>query len=176
MSALPTPHTIRNRRWLWFFALLLVAAPFVIAIPIWYNLQQQLTVERLAAAQDLWQEQGPRDYVVEYGLRLEYNPEPGGRIPERFTVRVRGGKFDSAVGPGGRELKREDLLFTTMEDLFTLIRRHIDEDLAAGGRRPFMIAVFGRTDGHVARYRRSVIRTRELFEVEVKLRPWEEKN
>ncbi len=158
------------RRWVWFFVLLALPLPFVITIPIWYNLRQQLDPERLAAARQRWREHGPRDYVVDYAVRHEYNPEPGGRTPERYAVTVRDGKARSVTGAGGRELTPGEYDFATMEELFDLIERQLREAAEEGGRRPFMIGVFGREDGHVARYRRSVVRTRELFEVEAKLR------
>ena len=163
--------TARPRRWLWYFGLLALAAPFAIGVPWWYNLKQQLTPERLAAARRLWEEKGPRDYVAEFAVRLDYNPEPGGRVPRRYLATVRGGKAVSVTDLDGRPLRPGDYEIGTVDELFDLIGRQLREDEAAGGRRPFVVALFGKEDGHVARYRRSVIRTRELFEVVVDIKP-----
>lgn len=159
-----------NRRWAWFFLFLLVVAPFAIAIPIWYNSKQQLTLDRLEAARERWRDKGPRDYVADYSVRHDYNPEPGGRAPERYTVRVRNGQAIEITGPDGKPRPRSEVEFATMDELFAHIERQLREDIAAGGRRPFMVAAFGKEDGHVARYRRSVLATRELYEVEAKLK------
>src|SRR5947209_14709906 len=84
MSALPptdngpvTPsprHPVtRSRRWVWFFLFLAVVPASLLGVEIWFNLHQQLTPEKLAAARARWDKNGPRDYVLDYEVKREYN-------------------------------------------------------------------------------------------------------
>src|SRR5687768_967182 len=74
----PSPRpliTAATRRWVWFFAVLAgLLVPFV-AIQLWFNWRQQLTLERLAEARRRWDEKGPRDYVLKYAVKREHNPD-----------------------------------------------------------------------------------------------------
>jgi hypothetical protein len=163
-SATPSPrHPVtRSRRWVWFFLLVGVLGAAGVSVEIWSNLTQQLTPEQLAGARRRWRDKGPRDYVLEYAVKREYNPDPAGRAPVTYTVHVKDGKVESATA-GERE-------FGSMDDLFDKIERQLDADIAAGGKRNFIRADFDRTDGHVTFYRRSVMATHELLEVVVQLR------
>src|SRR5262249_1098653 len=87
-TASPRP----NRRWIWFFAILLLLTVGGITWEVWYKLRQQLTPEQLTAARQLWNEQGPRDYILKYEIKLEYNPDPAGVAPLKYKVKVRDGK------------------------------------------------------------------------------------
>jgi hypothetical protein len=137
---------------------LLAAA--AITVEVWFNLQQQLRPEELAQARRLWDEKGPRDYVLDYAVKREHNPEPGGSVPEQYTVTVRGGR---ALPSGGHE-------FGSMDDLFDQIEKQLRADREAGGRRPFVKAVFDEHDGHIVHYVHSVMSTRERLEIAVRLR------
>jgi hypothetical protein len=137
---------------------------------VWFNLRQQLTPGRLAEARRLWEENGPRDYVLHYSVKAESTPDPAGPPPMKYTVRVREGRVVSAEGAGGRPLRGGEYEFGSMDDLFDHIERRLTADREAGGRPPFVTATFHKQDGHVAHYVRSVMKTRERLEVVVQLR------
>jgi hypothetical protein len=168
--AAPAPPRSRSRRWLWFFALLLVLATGGITAEVWFNLRQQLTPEKLAEARRRWQEHGPRDYVLEYAVKHEYNPDVVTLPPERAYVEVEGGKVKSVVLVGGGTAHSGEFKFGSMDDLFDWIEQRLQADLQAEGRRPFVKATFGKDDGHLAHYVRSVMRTRERLAISVQLR------
>jgi hypothetical protein len=169
-SPLATRH---SKRWVWFFVIVGVMAAAGVAAEVWVNLSQQLTPEKLTAARQLWRDRGPRDYTLEYAVKREYNPDPAGRAPDRYTVRVKGGKVESVTDAGGRSLKPGEYEFGSMDALFDAIDEQLKADIAAGGKRPFLRADFDPADGHVTYYRRSVTTTRELLEVVVRLQPGE---
>jgi hypothetical protein len=160
----------RSRKWVWFFLFLAVVPASLLAVEIWFNLHQQLTPEKLASARIRWDENGPRDYVLEYEVKREYNPEPAPRNPDRYTVRVKGRKVESVTGADGRPPKPGEFEFGSMDDLFDWIKRQLRADSEAGGPRPFVTATFDRHDGHIAHYVHSVSTTRERLEVTVTLR------
>jgi hypothetical protein len=164
VSPSPRQPVTRSRRWVWFFLFLAVVPAALIGVEIWFNLNQQLTPEKLAAARARWDENGPRDYVLDYEVKHEYNPEPASRNPDRYTVRVKDRKAARPSNPGAFE-------FGSMDDLFDYIERQLRADREAGGSRPFVTATFARQDGHIAHYVHSVMATRERLEVTVTLRP-----
>ncbi len=174
MSAIPPaggrPAT-RSRQWVWFFLFLVVVPPTLLGVEIWFNLHQQLTPERLAEARARWDQNGPRDYVLDYEIKREYNPEPAPRNPDRYTVRVKHRKVEEITAADGKPLKRGEFEFGSMDDLFDYIARQLQTDREAGGARPFVTATFDRHDGHIAHYVHSVSATRERLEVTVTLRP-----
>jgi hypothetical protein len=182
MSDMPTPgnepvtpsprqRVRRPRQWLWFFFFLATVPVALLGIEIWFNVQQQLTPEKLAEARARWEQNGPRDYVMEYEIKREYNPEPGTRAPDKYTVRVRDGKVELVTGADGRPPKPGEFEYGTMDDLFDRVARQLEADRAAGGKRPFVTATFDRRDRHIAHYVHSVSATRERLEVTVNLRP-----
>jgi len=160
----------RSRRWVWFFLFLAVVPATLLGVEIWFNLHQQLTPEKLAEARARWDENGPRDYVLDYEVKREYNPEPASRNPDRYTVRVKDRKVESVTGADGRPPKPGEFEFGSMDDLFDRIERQLRADREAGGPRPFVTATFDRQDGHIAHYVHSVSTTRERLEVTVTLR------
>jgi hypothetical protein len=99
-------------------------------------------------------------------------PDGGGRevtavAPERSTrtylARVREGQpvlawCDGQPVPSGLA---EDY---TMAALFAGVGRLLERDRAAGGWRPYTVAMFDRDDGHLLHYVRSLMRTRERVE------------
>jgi len=181
MSALPpaddnpvTPSPRRpvtpSRRWVWFFLFLAIVPAALIGVEIWFNLNQQLTPEKLAAARARWDENGPRDYVLEYEVKREYNPEPASRNPDKYTVRVKDRKVEEVTAADGKPPEPGEFDFGSMDDLFDRIARQLQADKESGGRRPFVTATFDKHDGHIAHYVHSVSTTRERLEVTVTLR------
>jgi hypothetical protein len=154
---------VRSRKWVWFFLFLAVVPAALLAVEIWFNLHQQLTPERLAVARARWDEAGPRDYVLDYAVKSDYDPDPVQRAPEKYTVRVKDGKVEAVSGP--------DSDFGSMDDLFDRVARALRADREAGAPRAFVKADFDPNDGHITHYVHSVSRTRERLEVTVTLRP-----
>src|SRR4051794_37300500 len=75
-----------NRSFLWFFALLALGAAFAVAVPIVYNLNQQLKPEQFDAARARWREHGPRDYDLDWLQKTDRQPQP-----DEYHAKVRGG-------------------------------------------------------------------------------------
>jgi hypothetical protein len=157
MSSAPTP---RPKRWIWFFVVIATLAAAGLATEIWSNLSQQLTPEKLAAARAVWQEKGPRDYVLNYDVKRDENPDPV-RGGDRYTVRVTDGKGTPARAGE----------FGSMDDLFDRIDAQLRADREPGSPRAFVKATFDPDNGHVIHYVHSVMKTRQRLEVTVTLRP-----
>jgi hypothetical protein len=155
----------KSRGWIWFFVILGTLTAAAAAIEIWYNLRQQLTPERLAAARQLWREKGPARYQVEYLLKREDGSE------QRFRTRVEDGAVVSVTRSDDRPLQEGRYPFAGMDGLFDYMEKRLQTDSEAGGPWVFATAVFDRNDGHVLRYVRSVRSPRERLEVIVNLRP-----
>jgi hypothetical protein len=168
MSSNPVP---RPKRWLWFFVFLATVPVALLGVEIWFNLNQQLTPEKLAAARARWDANGPHDYVLEYEIKREYNPEPAPRNPDKYTVRVKDRKVEEVTAADGKPPEPGEFDFGSMDDLFEFIGRQLHSDREAGGSRPFVTATFDRHDGHIAHYVHSNSTTRERLEVTVTLRP-----
>src|SRR5437764_1172920 len=84
----PQPKTpARPRSWIGFFVVLGLLAVVGVALPILYNLNQQLDARDLARAEERWREAGPADYDLTFMIR--YDRE---ELAERHVVLVRGGK------------------------------------------------------------------------------------
>ena len=156
-------------RWVWFFVILGALTTGGIAANVWFNLNQQLTPEKLDKARRLWQEKGPADYRLDYTIKREVNPDLAGTVPQNYTVQVRDGKTILVSTPDGRELKPGDAEFDSMDSLFDVIDRQLRMDSDPGRPRAFVKAMFDGSDGHVTHYVHSVMRTRERLEVTVQL-------
>ncbi len=159
MSSPPTP---RPKRWVWFFLVLGTLAVAGLSIEVWSNLEQQLTLEKLAAARALWTEKGPRDYFLDYEVKRDDEPDPAPRTGEKYTIRVEDGKAETPPRSGE---------FGSMDDLFDWIEDRLRADRESDGPRPFVKGTFSPDDGRVLHYVRSVMRTRERIEITVTLRP-----
>ena len=135
---------MKSRRWIWFFLLLGILAVAGLSVEIWFNLNQQLTPEKLVEAQARWQANGPRDYTIEYEIKQDNNPDPAPRTPNRYTVHVENGHVVSATGAGGQPLPAEAVEFGSMDDLFRHVQEQMQGDRAANTGRPFVTATFDR--------------------------------
>jgi hypothetical protein len=168
----------QGRAWIWFFTILVVLTIAAITIQIWYNSQQQLTAEQLAAAQRLWKEKGPADYDLEYTKKVI-------DATEVYHVKVRKGQVVSSTRDGQPEEERlyhyRDIphLFGDIEEFWR--QDHPEGQNGQEGQPPnragevhsprvFATAVFDPEDGHVLHYVRSVASKRERVEITVELR------
>jgi hypothetical protein len=156
-------------RWVWFFVILGVLTTGGIGANVWFNLNQQLTPEKLDKARRLWQEKGPANYRLDYTIKREVNPDLAGTVPQNYTAQVRDGKTILVSTLDGRELKPGDTEFDSMDSLFDAIARQLRTDSDPGRPRAFVKAMFDGSDGHVTHYVHSVMRTRERLEVTVQL-------
>jgi Family of unknown function (DUF6174) len=140
----------RSRNWIWFFAVLGLLAVAAVAINGVYNMRLQLTPEALAHARELWEKNGPRDYLLEYTKTIDR--------AETFIVTVRNGETRSVVlNPGEQQLKLEarQYRFYGMDALFDDIDTLLKRDAQPGSPRAFNQAVFDPGDGHLIYYARN---------------------
>lgn len=150
-----------DRRWIWFFAVVVVLAIAGITIPIVFNLRQQLKREDLEAAMNLWAENGPTSYNLRYVVKKP-NQEP-----EEYHAEVRNGKVQAAY-LNGRPLSPKVWAEHDMPARFRDIKGFLDEDSQPGKSRVFVRAQFDPTNGRLRHYIRSVMGTRQRVEIEVK--------
>jgi hypothetical protein len=151
----------RRQGWLWFFVGLGVLTGIAVFVQVWYNAGQQLTDIKLNAARAKWKENGPHDYDMEYTIRQ--SDEPG----DNYVVQVRQGKVTNATR-NGEPLAERLYQYQTMSALFSFMEEFLERDGKAGNPRAFAVAVFDPGDGHLVRYVRSVMSTRERQEIRVK--------
>jgi len=149
-----------SKRWLWFFAILVVLTALGAGLELWFNLSQQLKPERLAEARRLWNEKGPRDYTLEYTINQK------GRDLEEGIVHVRQG---GASTTSDRLPKTRAYQFESVEAVFEHMEKDLEADRQPGSPRSFITATFDRNDGHPIRYVRSVSSTRERLEIILRL-------
>lgn len=152
----------RNRGWIWYFILLLVLTATSLSILIGFNRGQQLKPEQLQAAEQLWQQHGPKDYDLEYTQK--------GTVPGRYKVRVRNGKVVSAVRDG-QPLEARLYRYCDMPALFGFIDDYLREDAQPNRPATFTTAAFDGHDGHVLHYVRRVMGSQERQEMTVQLQP-----
>jgi hypothetical protein len=151
----------RNRSWLWFFGTLAVLGTAWIAGLVIFNRQQQLTPERLAEAQALWNDKGPSDYDMDYTQK--------GVDAGEFQVRVRDRQAVS-VSRNGQALEERLYPYYTMPALFGYMEDFLKQDREPGAQRTYTVAYFDPEDGHMTRYVRRVMGGREQVELTVTLR------
>jgi len=161
----------RSRRWIWFFALLVLLGLCAMIIPWAYNLAQQLHPEQLAAARALWNQTKPPDYDLEYAVKEDDNPDAdpsAGPQTQSISMRIRNGRVESALR-NNVEISPEEMKNYGVEALFDLIQRNLDLDGQRGQPRTYAHARFDKTDGHPIHYVRRVLGSRQRMEIIVEL-------
>jgi hypothetical protein len=160
----PPPPKKNNYAWIGYFAFLIIASVGVAAFMIWFNLQQQLTREKLEAAEKLWNEKGPKSY------RLVYTKQIQGEKLVTFAVTVRD-KQVTQVLMNGEALKKnaeqtdDPKIYHSMEAQFLAIRRFMDLDEKPGAAKVYVVANFDPQTGAVQRYIRRVMGSNERVEL-----------
>jgi len=157
----------RNRNWIWFFVILGFLAASAITISTVYNLRQQLTLDELTRNRTLWEEKGPRSYVLEYTKTLAKK--------EIFVVTVRNGAVESvtlkpADAPADQQptkLEPRSFAYYGMNALFRDIEEFLKMDAEPGSPRAFNRATFDPGDGHLLGYLRSVSKTGQHVQIEI---------
>jgi hypothetical protein len=161
----------KNHNWIWFFAAVVVLGAAAVTINWAYNARRQLTMEQLAAAEDLWDKAGPAGYdlVVDKTLQSTSATEP---IRDRIEVKVRKKKVVEATingGPLPRRLWEE----YDLPAWFGYIEQFLKIDTAPGAPRTFRAAEFDPRTGQLLHFTRSVSTTRERQELVLRLTPIE---
>jgi hypothetical protein len=149
----------RNRGWIWYFVALAVLALGAAITLVTYNLRQQLTLQQLAAAEQKWQRNGPRDYDMEYTKQ--------GSAAGTYQVKVRDGVVTYAE-PDERPLAQKRPYYS-MEALFSYVEDFLKEDSRPGAPRTYAVASFDPEDGHLVHYVRRVMGTNQRLELTVQL-------
>ena len=151
-----------NRNWLWYFLILGTLTALAIGILIMFNLRQQLTPEKLKAAESKWKEKGPANYDMEVVKRLAV-----GALEEKIVVQVRGGKVVSLT-KDGIELEPRLYRYYDMPAWFGYVDDFLVRDAEPGRPRTFTIATFDPDDGHLTHYIRRVAGTVDRVELIIK--------
>jgi hypothetical protein len=159
-SSSPPRARSSRRNWVGFFVLLALLASFAAALPVVFNLRQQVRLEQLEAARARWREHGPRDYDLEYTVRHDRDP-----VPERFLVLVRDGQpvlgaregeivylsplARMAIGGLGAAFDNDP--GADVETVFGRIQQVLWQE-EESGRRNYVTAIFDDQDGHPKRF------------------------
>src|SRR5437016_2377562 len=150
----------KNRNWVWFFGTLVVLGLVGAAIPIWYNLHQQLTIEALESARDLWRKNGPQNYDLTIEKKFAAAASTGRPTTDTLTIQVRDGKVIWATINGqpleGRLWREYD-----MEGWFDYVERFLQIDQKVDAPRTFAVGRFDPYTGALLKYTRRVTGTNE---------------
>jgi uncharacterized iron-regulated membrane protein len=159
-----------NHGWIWFFAVIIVLAVAAAAITWTYNVQQQLTPEQLAAAQELWAKKGPADYDLRIEKKVSSAASDGEATPEIIEAKIRRGKVLAAT-LDGRPLEARLLPDYDMPSWFGFVEEFLRQDTAPNARRTFRTAFFDPQTGALLNFRRRVSGTHERQEVTIQVSP-----
>jgi len=155
---MPAPQ--RNRRWIWYFAILVVLTLAATGVLIVYNLGQQLKPEQLEAARQLWKEKGPKDYTLVFKKKINEADES-----EQFLIKVRGGHVVEGY-LNGKPIP-EAMHHYSMDKLFSHLERFMEMTQEKGSRRTYLRAIFDPNTGAILWYVRRVMGSRERVEITV---------
>jgi hypothetical protein len=152
----------KNRNWIWFFVVMAVLAVIAAAIPLIYNLRQQLTLAELQAARERWQQNGPKSYVMEYSKH--------GSATGSFVVTVRAGQVESVImktSPEdvGRPIEKRQYGYHDILGIMEDIERFLEMDAQPGAPRAFNRAGFDPQTGQLRHYTRSVSATGQSLQI-----------
>lgn len=150
----------RNRGWIWYFVVLVILGGVTTTALILFNLSQQLKPEELAKARRLWSTKGMHSY------RLIYTVKNGEATPEMFVAHVRHGKTEFAT-MNGQKLPDRLLVYRNMDALLDDVERFLSVDRQEGKPRTYLHAVFDTKDGHLVKFVRRVMGSRERVEINV---------
>jgi hypothetical protein len=159
---------IRNRKWVWFFVTLVALAAVAAGVNWTYNARQQLTTDRLTAAQELWDRAGPRDYDLVIEKAINSAASGGESVRDRITVEVRGGKVRAGT-INDQPLEPRLLGEYDMAGWLGFVEEFLRRDTRAGAPRTFRVADFDPQTGALRRFVRRVSGTLERQEVQIRL-------
>src|SRR5947209_761078 len=116
--------TNKNHGWLWYFGGVLALAILAMVVIGWYNFALQLKPETLEKAQSLWNENGPKDYLLAYTISTQSKAGPG---LTHYLVKVKGGRAYEAQVDGIPQ-PPERLKYYGMPMLFDYIDTFLEKD------------------------------------------------
>ena len=130
---------------------------------IW-NLNQQLTLEKLSAAEKLWNEKGPKSY------KMVYTKDVQGEKPTTIAVTVRDEKVTDVMMDGAplqQDPDRKDDLriYYSMNAQFLYIRRFLELDGKSGAQPVYCVAQFDPHTGALGHYVRTEQQTKQRVEL-----------
>lgn len=157
----PMPAMQPNRRWIWFFVVLIVLSVAAVTSLIVYNLRQQLKPEQIAVARRLWREKKPDSYQLAYTIKKGTDARA-----ESFVVRVRDRKAVS-VTLDGRPLEKRLFEHYVMDALLDFINDSLESDAKPGRPRTFTRGIFDPASGALRWYVRRVMGGSERVEITV---------
>ena len=160
----------RNRGWIWFFVILTGLAAAAITINLLYSASQRLTMERLHAAQNLWDRTGPKDYDLVIDKTIGPTTAGGDKTRDRITIQVRDGKGKSGT-INGQPLPERLLSQYDMAGWLSFVEEFVRQSEKPDAPRTFLSADFDPHTGALQRFRRSVRTTREWVDVAFQLTP-----
>jgi hypothetical protein len=165
------PPPKKNHLWIFFFAFLFVASVGVAVIMILFNLSIQLKQGDLDKARKLWEEKGPKSYNLFYTKQVNNDDRK-----TVFAVKVRAGKVMEVLMNGKPlEPTNEDgevhdpLPYHSMEGKFRDIERFMDIDQKKDAPSVYVIANFDPETGAVLKYIRSVMKTGQRVELNLRV-------
>jgi hypothetical protein len=123
----------------------------------------QLKSEMLEKAQAVWNEKGPKDYLLAYTINTTSKAGTG---ETHYLVKVKDGKaYEAKVD--GIEQAPERMVWYGMPKLFYYIEKFLEEDAEPGKPRTYTRAVFDPKTGALERFVRSVMSTGDRVEINV---------
>lgn len=168
MSTTPTEtvvrHPPRNRRWIWFFLVVVLLSALAIGVILGYNWILQLTPDQIKSAQTLWQERGPKNYDLHYVVVAKGS---GSAVSNTYQVEVRNGVVTWATlnkDPVDLEKRQNHSMTALLADVKTFL----DVDAQPDSPWAMSWARFDESDGHLLWYVRKTIGTRQAVKIEVK--------
>lgn len=161
----------QSRNWIWFFAALVVLSAAAATINWVYNARQQLTMEQLQAAQELWDRTGPRDYdlAIEKAVSSAAS-DAGSEIRDRMTVEVRGGRVRSGT-LNGQPLEPRIVREYDMPGWLSFVEEFLRRDTQPNAPRTYRVADFDASTGALRRFVRRVSGIRERQQLVIQLTP-----
>lgn len=150
-----------NRRWIWFFVVLVGLSALAVGSMIAYNMGQQLKPEQLVQARELWRTHGPRSYQIRYTVKSGVEPNK-----DTYVVRVRDGNVVSST-VNERAEPPERFAYRGMQALLDDISRFQEIDSKPGQPRTFTRAIFDAQSGALRWYVRRVMGGTQRLEITV---------
>ncbi len=140
-----------NRRWIWFFVVVIVLSVGAVGSLIAYNLRQQLKPEQLEAARRLWADKRLASYQLSYSVKKGTDSSV-----DSYVVRVRAGRVVS-VSLNGQPVEKRLFRFYGMEAFFDNIADFLKVDAEPGTPRTYTRAIFDPDTGALRQFVRRVM-------------------
>ena len=137
------------RPWVWYFVVLTLLSIVAVSIQVWYARGRVLTLDKVLAAEKLWQANGPASYDLKYTTR-----KGNSTSTDEYQIQVRQGKV-VLLTCNGKPVEERLYRYSTMPALFSFIEefmRQDDEAAKEGKRRPYAFGDFNPEMGYIRRF------------------------